>query len=76
MNVVSNKNMKLYIRKYADDLSIPNKKSILQVLKSKVEYSRIKEVSDGIRINLDTLSDSIITSLYYIVEYKLKEESS
>jgi len=70
------KEMKIFIRKYADDLKLENKKSILQMLKSKIDNNKIKEVSDGIRINLDTLDDSIISSLNYMIEYKLKEESN
>lgn len=68
--------MKLFIRKNADDLNIANKKALLQLLKSKVDNNKIKEVSDGIRINLDSLDDSIITNLYSLTEYKLKEESN
>ena len=68
------KDMKIFIRKYADDLKIENKKAILQMLKSKIDNSKIKEVSDGIRINLDILDDDVISSLNYMIEYKLKEE--
>lgn len=68
--------MKLFIRKNADDLNISNKKALLQLLKSKVDNNKIKEVSDGIRVNLDSLDDSIITNLYSLTEYKLKEESN
>ena len=70
------KEMKIFIRKYADDLNIDNKKAILQLLKSKVEIIQIKEVSDGIRINLDNLDDNIIMNLYSLTQYKLQEESS
>jgi len=68
--------MKIFIRKYADDLNIENKKSILQLLKSKIDIKQIKEVSDGIRINLDNLDDIVIKTLYSLTEYKLKEEST
>jgi len=68
------KEMKLFIRKNADDLNIENKKAILQLLKSKIDNGKIKEVSDGIRINLDSLDDSVISNLYSLTEYKLQEE--
>ena len=68
------KEMKLFIRKNADDLNIENKKAILQLLKSKIDNGKIKEVSDGIRINLDSLDDSVISNLYSLTKYKLQEE--
>lgn len=68
--------MKLFIRKYADDLNFENKKDILQLLKSKIDNNQIKEMSDGVRINLDILSDSVLINLYSLVNYKLKEESN
>lgn len=68
--------MKLFIRNYADDLKFENKKAILQVLKSKINNDKIKEVSDGIRINLDELDNSIISNLYYMINHKLQEESN
>lgn len=68
--------MKLFIRKYSDELTLDNKKSILQLLKSKIDNNKIKEVSDGIRIDLDVLNDNIIKELYSLVKYKLNEESS
>lgn len=76
MNNKSIKEMKLFIRKHADDLNIENKKAILQLLKSKVDNKKIKEGSDGIRINLDNLDNSIISNLYSLTEYKLQEESN
>ena len=76
MDNKSIKEMKLFIRKHADDLNIKNKKTILQLLKSKLDNSQIKEVSDGVRINLDILDKSIIMDLYSLTEYKLQEESN
>lgn len=76
MDKDSIKNKKIFIRKHADELSIKNKKDILQLLKFKIDNSKIKEVSDGIRINLDTLDDSIINEIYSLTEYKLLEEKT
>lgn len=49
--------------------------SILNFLKREhIDANLFKQNSDGIRINLDKLDDSIIIKLNNYVEYKLNEE--
>lgn len=49
--------------------------SILNFLKKEHVNSKLfKQNSDGVRINLDDLDDTIILKLYNYVDYKLNED--
>ncbi len=55
-----------------------NKETLISILnflkKEHVNSNLFKQNSDGVRINLDDLEDSIILKLYNYVEYKLNED--
>lgn len=55
-----------------------NKETLLSILnflkKEHIDSKLFKQNSDGVRINLDKLDDTIIIKLNNYVEYKLNEE--
>lgn len=69
-------NIKQNIIKICSEFERDNLISVLNFLqKEHVEKKYIKQNNDGIRINLDYLSDELIYKLYNYINFKLEEDN-
>jgi hypothetical protein len=56
----------------ANDLCYDDRMDIMRILMQKVKHVKIKDHSDGSRINIDNIGEGVINSIYYLIINKLK----
>lgn len=67
--------IKQTIIKTCSEFNRDNLISVLNFLQNEhIEKKNINQNNDGIRINLDNLSDDLNTKLYHFVQFKLNED--
>ena len=64
---------KKYLKKHIDILSIEDRKSIGNILIVENLKKKLIWCSEGTAINLDSLEDKIINSMYFLMEYKINK---
>jgi hypothetical protein len=65
---------KKYIRDNVFELNKENKINIYIFLKNKMIDDHIIQNADGVRIDLNNLSDNLIIELYNLIKYKINED--
>lgn len=74
MEDIKNKSIddkKYEIMTKAEDLLYEDRLYILKIIIQHLPIHMIKEHADGVRINLDNFSDSLIHKIYYIINNRL-----
>lgn len=65
----------MYLRKHIDTLSVPDRKSIGDILVMNNERDKIKRCGEGTSINLNSLPDNVVTQMYNLMNYILSKRS-
>ena len=77
-NIVNNSKLEIIKQNICHRCLQFNKETLISILnflkKEHIDLNLFKQNSDGIRINLDKLSNNMILKLNNYVEYKLNEE--
>ena len=55
------------IQEFASELDYEDRLHVLQILKQHIPH-KIIEHADGSRVNLDTISDTLLDNLYHIIK--------
>jgi hypothetical protein len=72
LNIVSKK---LFIYENSNELSLEDRRELLQIIYNSQFRNKISEKGSGVQIKLDELSQSIIDKLYTTIVAKLNNNS-
>ena len=72
---INNLAKKTFISENSNELSIEDRRELLQIIYNSQFRSKISEKGSGVQIKLDDLSQNIIDKLYLTISAKLNDSS-